>query len=145
MCIRDRTFIKENQTLEEALEVICEQVKSEIIENNKSVIIFSDREIKSGDSVVPSLMVVGKVHHYLIDAGIRLKASLISVSGEIRDSHDVACHISYGASALWPYLALEKVRELSIQNESLNISIEQAQENYRKSLNKGLLKIMSNI
>ena len=93
--------------------------------------------------MVPSLMVIGKVHHYLIDAGIRLKASLISVSGEIRDSHDVACHISYGASAVWPYLALEKVRELSIQNETLNISIEQAQENYRKSLNKGLLKIMS--
>ena len=137
------TFVKENKTLEEALDDICEKVKSEILENNKSVIIFSDREIKPGESVVPSLMVTGKVHHYLIDAGIRLKASLISVSGEIRDSHDVACHISYGASAVWPYLALEKVRELSIQNETLNISIEQAQENYRKSLNKGLLKIMS--
>ena len=35
------------------------------------------------------------------------------------------------------------MRELSIQNETLNISIEQAQENYRKSLNTGLLKIMS--
>ena len=137
------TFIKENKTLEEALDDICEKVKSEILENNKSVIIFSDRGIKPGESVVPSLMVIGKVHHYLIDAGIRLKASLISVSGEIRDSHDVACHIAYGASAVWPYLALEKVRELSIQNETLNISIEQAQENYRKSLNKGLLKIMS--
>lgn len=137
------TFIKENKTLEEALDDICEKVKSEILENNKSVIIFSDRGIKPGESVVPSLMVIGKVHHYLIDAGIRLKASLISVSGEIRDSHDVACHISYGASAVWPYLALEKIRELSIQNETLNISIEQAQENYRKSLNKGLLKIMS--
>lgn len=137
------TFIKENKTLEESLDDICEKVKSEILENNKSVIIFSDRGIKPGESVVPSLMVIGKVHHYLIDAGIRLKASLISVSGEIRDSHDVACHISYGASAVWPYLALEKVRELSIQNETLNISIEQAQENYRKSLNKGLLKIMS--
>ena len=137
------TFIKENKTLEESLDDICEKVKSEILENNKSVIIFSDRGIKQGESVVPSLMVIGKVHHYLIDAGIRLKASLISVSGEIRDSHDVACHISYGASAVWPYLALEKVRELSIQNETLNISIEQAQENYRKSLNKGLLKIMS--
>ncbi len=137
------TFIKENKTLEEALDDICIKVKSEILENKKSVIIFSDRGIKPGESVVPSLMVIGKVHHYLIDAGIRLKASLISVSGEIRDSHDVACHISYGASAVWPYLALEKVRELSIQNETLNISIEQAQENYRKSLNKGLLKIMS--
>ena len=137
------TFIKEENSLEEVLDSICEQVKFEILENNKSVIIFSDREIKSGESAVPSLMVIGKVHHNLIDAGIRLKASLISVSGEIRDSHDVACHISYGASAVWPYLALEKVRELSVQNENLNITIEQAQENYRKSLNKGLLKIMS--
>ncbi len=137
------TFVKKDMTLEDALDNICEKVKSEILENKKSVIIFSDRGIRSGDSVVPSLMVIGKVHHYLIDSGIRLKASLISVSGEIRDSHDVACHISYGASAVWPYLALEKVRELSIQNETLNISIEQAQENYRNSLNKGLLKIMS--
>ena len=137
------TFIKEENSLEEVLDSICEQVKFEISENNKSVIIFSDREIKSGESAVPSLMAIGKVHHNLIDAGIRLKASLISVSGEIRDSHDVACHISYGASAVWPYLALEKVRELSVQNENLNITIEQAQENYRKSLNKGLLKIMS--
>ncbi len=137
------TFVKEENSLEEVLDSICEQVKFEILENNKSVIIFTDREIKPGESVVPSLMVTGKVHHYLIDAGIRLKASLISVSGEIRDSHDVACHISYGASAVWPYLAIEKVRELSVQNENLNISIEQAQENYRKSLNKGLLKIMS--
>ena len=88
------TFIKENKTLEEALDDICEKVKSEILENNKSVIIFPDRGIKPGESVVPSLMVIGKVHHYLIDAGIRLKASLISVSGEIRDSHDVACHLS---------------------------------------------------
>jgi len=137
------TFIKEERSLEEVLDNICEQVKFEILENNKSVIIFSDREIKPGESVVPSLMAIGKVHHYMIDTGIRLKASLISVSGEIRDSHDVACHISYGSSAVWPYLALEKVRELSVQNENLNLSIEQAQENYRKSLNKGLLKIMS--
>ena len=137
------TFDKEEKSLEEALDNICEKVKFEILDNNKSVIIFSDREIKAGDSVVPSLMVTGKVHHYLIDAGIRLKASLISVSGEIRDSHDVACHISYGASAVWPYLAIEKARELSVQNENLNISVEQAQENYRKSLNTGLLKIMS--
>jgi len=137
------TFIKEENSLEEVLDSICEQVKFEILENNKSVIIFSDREIKPGESAVPSLMAIGKVHHNLIDAGIRLKASLISVSGEIRDSHDVACHISYGASAVWPYLALEKVRELSVHNENLNITVEQAQENYRKSLNKGLLKIMS--
>ena len=88
-------------------------------------------------------MVLAKVHHYLIEEGIRLKASLVVVSGEIRDSHDLACHIAYGASAVWPYLALEKVRQLALQNNELELSPVKAQENYRKSLNKGLLKIMS--
>ena len=72
-----------------------------------------------------------------------MKASLVVVSGEIRDSHDLACHIAYGASAVWPYLALERVRQLSLLAQDLNLSPEEAQENYSKALNKGLLKIMS--
>ena len=137
------SFNKKENTLEEALENVCEKVKLEILENKKSVIILSDRNIQEGESIIPSLMVVGRVHHFLIDSGIRLKASLISISGEIRDSHDVSCHIAYGASAVWPYLALEKVRQIALENENLDITVEQAQENYRSSLNKGLLKIMS--
>ena len=137
------SFKKVENTIEEALKIICETVKTEIIENKKSVIILSDRDLQIGESVLPSLMVLAKVHHYLIEEGIRLKASLVVVSGEIRDSHDLACHIAYGASAVWPYLALEKVRQLSLQNEELELSPSIAQENYRKSLNKGLLKIMS--
>ena len=137
------SFKKVENTIEEALKIICETVKTEIIENKKSVIILSDRDLQIGESVLPSLMVLAKVHHYLIEEGIRLKASLVVVSGEIRDSHDLACHIAYGASAVWPYLALEKVRQLSLQNEELELPPSIAQENYRKSLNKGLLKIMS--
>ena len=136
-------FQKVDHSIEDALKIICETIKEEIVENKKSVIILSDRVIKTGESVIPSLMVLAKVHHYLIDEGIRLKASLVVVSGEIRDSHDLACHIAYGASAVWPYLALEKVRQLALQNNELELSPVKAQENYRKSLNKGLLKIMS--
>jgi glutamate synthase (NADPH/NADH) large chain len=136
-------FQKVNHSIEDALKIICEKIKEEIVENKKSVIILSDRVIKTGESVIPSLMVLAKVHHYLIEEGIRLKASLVVVSGEIRDSHDLACHIAYGASAVWPYLALEKVRQLALQNNELELSPVKAQENYRKSLNKGLLKIMS--
>ena len=136
-------FQKVNHSIEDALKIICETIKEEIVENKKSVIILSDRVVKTGESVIPSLMVLAKVHHYLIEEGIRLKASLVVVSGEIRDSHDLACHIAYGASAVWPYLALEKVRQLALQNNELELSPVKAQENYRKSLNKGLLKIMS--
>ena len=137
------TYVKKETSLENSLIKLCEDVKKEIVENKKSVIILSDRTIKTGETAIPSLMALAKVHHFLIDEGIRLKASLVVVSGEVRDSHDLACHIAYGASAVWPYLALERVRQLSISSKDTNLTPEEAQENYRKALDKGLLKIMS--
>ena len=136
-------FNKEEIDIESALKRICEKVEKSITEKNKSLIILSDKDLVKGSSVLPSLLVVGTLHHYLIDKGIRLKASLIVASGEIRDAHDLACHISYGASAVWPYLALENVRKLAENTPDLGISVSEAQENYTKTLNKGLLKIMS--
>jgi glutamate synthase domain-containing protein 2/glutamate synthase domain-containing protein 1/glutamate synthase domain-containing protein 3 len=136
-------FNKEETDIESALKKICEKVEKSIIDKKKSLIILSDKDLIKGNSVLPSLLVVGTLHHYLIDKGIRLKASLIVASGEIRDAHDLACHISYGASAVWPYLALENVRKLAVNTPDLDISVSEAQENYTKTLNTGLLKIMS--
>jgi glutamate synthase domain-containing protein 2/glutamate synthase domain-containing protein 1/glutamate synthase domain-containing protein 3 len=136
-------FNKEEKDLQTALRDICVKVKDSIENKKKSLIILSDRDVKIGESIIPSLLVTGTLHHFLIENGIRLKASLIVASGEIRDSHDLACHISYGASAVWPYLALENVRKLVASEQNIELSIAEAQENYTKTLNKGLLKIMS--
>ena len=136
-------FNKEEKDLQTALRDICVKVKDSIENKKKSLIILSDRDVKIGESIIPSLLVTGTLHHFLIEKGIRLKASLIVASGEIRDSHDLACHISYGVSAVWPYLALENVRKLVASEEKIELSIAEAQENYTKTLNKGLLKIMS--
>ena len=136
-------FNKEEKDLQTALRDICVKVKDSIENKKKSLIILSDRDVKIGESIIPSLLVTGTLHHFLIENGIRLKASLIVASGEIRDSHDLACHISYGVSAVWPYLALENVRKLVASEENIELSIAEAQENYTKTLNKGLLKIMS--
>ena len=136
-------YNKAEQAIESALKELCEKVEDSIINKKKSLIILSDKNLKIGESVIPSLLVVGTLHHYLIKKGIRLQASLIVASGEIRDAHDLACHISYGASAVWPYLALENVRKLALSTPDLGISVAEAQENYTQTLNKGLLKIMS--
>ena len=136
-------FNKEEKDLQTALNDICVKVKDSIENKKKSLIILSDRDVKIGESIIPSLLVTGTLHHFLIENGIRLKASLIVASGEIRDSHDLACHISYGVSAVWPYLALENVRKLVESEQNIELSIAEAQENYTKTLNKGLLKIMS--
>ena len=136
-------FNKEEKDLQTALRDICVKVKDSIENKKKSLIILSDRDVKIGESIIPSLLVTGTLHHFLIENGIRLKSSLIVASGEIRDSHDLACHISYGVSAVWQYLALENVRKLVASEENIELSIAEAQENYTKTLNKGLLKIMS--
>ena len=136
-------FNKSDTDMESALKKLCEKAEESIINKKKSLIILSDKDLKIGESVIPSLLVIGTLHHYLIKKGIRLQASLIIASGEIRDAHDLACHISYGASAVWPYLALENVRKLALTTPDLGISVSEAQENYTQTLNKGLLKIMS--
>jgi len=86
-------FNKEEKDLQTALRDICVKVKDSIENKKKSLIILSDRDVKIGESIIPSLLVTGTLHHFLIENGIRLKASLIVASGEIRDSHDLACHI----------------------------------------------------
>ncbi len=136
-------FNKSDTDMESALKKLCEKAEESITNKKKSLIILSDKDLKIGESVIPSLLVIGTLHHYLIKKGIRLQASLIIASGEIRDAHDLACHISYGASAVWPYLALENVRKLALTTPDLGISVSEAQENYTQTLNKGLLKIMS--
>ncbi len=71
-----------------------------------------------------------------------MAASILAVSGEPRDAHDLACLIGFGASAVNPYLAIEEVRAMARAGRG-PVSPVEAQENYRASLEKGLLKIMS--
>ena len=107
-----------------------------------TIVILSDRETDAGRAPIPMVLAVGAVHHRLIDAGLRLSASIIAVSGEPRDAHDLACLIGFGASAANPYLAIEEVRGMAERGE-VAAGVVEAQENYRAALEKGLLKIMS--
>ncbi len=127
------------QGLRDALDDLCRQAEA-AVESGVTIIILSDREVDAARAPIPSLLAVGAVHHHLIATGQRLRASIVSVSGEPREAHDLACLIGFGASAVNPYLAIEQVRALA---EDLDRDPVEAQENYRESLEKGLLKIMS--
>jgi len=54
----------------------------------------------------------------------------------------MACLIGYGASAVYPYLAYQIIKDLCAKGE-VNLSVEEAIFNYKKALEEGLLKIMS--
>ncbi|MGH8874617.1 MAG: glutamate synthase large subunit, partial [Acidimicrobiia bacterium] len=114
----------------------------EAVRGGASIVVLSDREVDADHAPVPMLLAVGAVHHHLIDAGIRMRASLVVVSAEPRDSHDLACLIAFGASAVNPYLAIDQVRALAEQG-AVPVDPVVAQENYRSALQSGLLKVMS--
>ncbi len=124
-----------------ALEEICAEAEA-AVRDGATIVVLSDRATDDRNAPIPITLAVGAVHHHLIDVGLRLHASIIAVSGEPRDAHDLACLVGFGAAAVNPYLAIEQVRAMAVSGEVPQGAVE-AQENYRSSLEKGLLKIMS--
>ena len=60
-------FNKEEKDIQTALRDICVKVKDSIENKKKSLIILSDRDVKIGESIIPSLLVTGTLHHFLIE------------------------------------------------------------------------------
>ena len=91
---------------------------------------------------IHSLLVTGAVHHHLIRVGLRSECNLVIESGSARDSHHVACLLGFGATAIYPYVAYSVIEDLLARGELLG-DPQVCQKNFRKGINKGLLKIMS--
>jgi glutamate synthase (ferredoxin) len=127
--------------MERRLDEICAEA-ADAVRLGASILILSDRETSAEEAPVPILLAVGAVHHCLIDEGIRGDVSLVVVSGEPRDAHDIAALIGFGASAVNPYLAIDQVIDLA-RSGMVDIDPVTAQENYRTGMETGLLKIMS--
>jgi glutamate synthase domain-containing protein 2/glutamate synthase domain-containing protein 1/glutamate synthase domain-containing protein 3 len=128
--------------LEPAVSQLCLEAEK-AVDEGASLIVLSDREIDHEHVSIPMLMAVGAVHHALSLAGKRMRCSIIAETGEARDVHQAACLISYGASALCPYLAFETARELVEKGIWKEVTTAQAQRKYKAAVEKGLLKIMS--
>jgi len=120
---------------------LCDRAER-AVGDGATILVLSDREVDANRAPIPMVLAVGAVHHRLIDAGLRLHASIVAVSAEPRDAHDFACLVAFGASAVNPYLAIEQVRAMAAAGR-VPAGVVEAQENYRRALEKGLLKIMS--
>jgi glutamate synthase (ferredoxin) len=142
------------QGLEAAVRNLCDRAALAVA-SGKKILILSDRvggSIGENYSYIPPMLAVGAVHHHLIRQGLRMKASLVVDTAQCWSTHHFACLIGYGAAAVCPYLALESVRQwwadpkthkLMERGKIQSITIEQAQQNYRKAVEAGLLKILS--
>lgn len=122
--------------LEELAQQVVEAVKAKV-----SIVILSDREASLDALPMPVLLVLRRVIIALDKAGLRLRTSLVVDSGQIYETHHVACTIGFGAAALCPWLALEMARQGQLGSPEL--SPEAREKNLLAAYEGGLLKVMS--
>jgi glutamate synthase (NADPH/NADH) large chain/glutamate synthase (ferredoxin) len=132
--------------LKTALDRICAEAE-EAVNQKIEILILSDRATSAERVPIPSVLATGSVHHHLNRCRKRLRTSLVIDTGEARDTHQIACLFGFGATAVCPYLGYATVRQV-VATDTRNklgddITPEVAMANYRKALEKGLLKIMS--
>jgi glutamate synthase (NADPH/NADH) large chain/glutamate synthase (ferredoxin) len=128
------------------LDELCAEAQA-AVEEKRNVLILSDRATSTERVPVPTLLAIGTIHHHLNRIRKRMRASIVVETGEARDVHQVACCFGFGATAVCPYLGYATVRQLVAADKGKNklgdISFEKAMTNYRKAIEKGILKIMS--
>jgi glutamate synthase (ferredoxin) len=140
-----------------AVKDLCARAEA-AVDSGASYLLLSDRGVDADNAPIPMLLAVGAVHHHLIRAGKRMRASILVETAEAREDHHIACLIGFGASLVHPYLAYEMVAEMAASKArevaegakaeggstaSPAISVETALGNYRTALQDGLLRIMS--
>ncbi|MGI3899114.1 MAG: glutamate synthase large subunit [Janthinobacterium lividum] len=107
-----------------------------------NIIILSDRMMGPDRIPIPALLATAAVHHHLIRKGLRTSVGLVVETGEAREVHHFACLAGYGAEAINPYLAFESLSTLA-KDFPEEVDHAHAVKSYIKSIDKGLLKVMS--
>ena len=107
-----------------------------------SLLILSDRNADQENLPIPSMLGLGYLNLALNATGQRLRTSIILDVGDVRTAHQVSCLLSYGASSVCPYLALETV--LASEDPKLNhLFPADREKNYIKGLKDGVLRVMA--
>jgi glutamate synthase (NADPH/NADH) large chain len=127
--------------LEAALEKLAAEAVA-AVKSGKVIVVLSDRTLSPNTLTIPALFATGAVHHALIAAGLRCDANIVVKTGAARDPHQIAALIGFGATAVYPYLAYQSILQM-VRSGEIQVKAEKALMNYRKGIDKGLLKVMS--
>ena len=125
--------------LERALDNLFSQIDAAYAEGY-NIIILSDRGVDKTHAAIPAILATSAVEQYLIRTKKRTAVSIILETAEVRDVHQAAMCLSYGARAINPYLAHEAISEL-IDQKLLDKDYHTAIDDYNKAIINGIVKI----
>ena len=127
--------------LREAWDRLCQEAARAVSEG-ANYLVLTDRNVDASMAVIPSVLAVSAVHHYLISVKKRVQTALVVETGEMREVMHAALLLGFGASAVNPYMAFAILEDL-VAKQAVQLNYETAEKNYVKSLCKGLLKVLS--
>ena len=128
--------------LKASLDILVNKIAMDVKEDGVRTVILDDRVLNAQTKVMPMLMVVGRLNQYLLKKGVRQLVSIIVVTGEMHDSHMAASMIAFGAAAIYPYMFYQTVAMME-RRKNTDVDLAPILKKVRKSINAGLLKIMS--
>ena len=128
-----------NTSLENAINELFVSV-DKAYHNGSNIIVLSDRGVDENHVAIPSLLATSAVEQYLIRTKKRTAISIILETAEMRDVHQAAMLLGYGARAINPYLAHECIAEL-IDQKLLDKDYHTAIDDYNKAILSGIVKI----
>ncbi|MEM6531731.1 MAG: glutamate synthase large subunit [Myxococcota bacterium] len=130
------------RALRDALDRIAARARDAVERGNYSILILSHREVSNERLPVPSILSLRATVTELNRWGKRLETSIVLEAGDVFTTHQLACCVSFGATAVCPRLALEIAR-FHPHKGLKDGSPEQREANLISALEQGLLKIMS--
>ena len=129
-------------SLKDRIEAIREEAETSVREGS-SCLILSDRNISNQKASIPSILTVGAVHSHLVKNGLRGYCSLNVECSDALDTHSFAVLIGVGATTVNPYLAIDSIYQRFEKKLFGKNDFESCVEKFKKSVDAGLLKIMS--
>lgn len=126
-------------SLQQALDDLLISVDREY-KNGANVMVLSDRGVDENHVAIPSLLATSAVEQHLVRTKKRTAISIILETAEVRDVHQAAMCLGYGARAINPYLAHECIAEM-IDQKLLDKDYHTAIDDYNKAIINGIVKI----
>ncbi len=131
-----------SSSLKDRIEAIRVEAETSVREGS-TCIILSDKNISNQKATIPSILVVGAVHSYLVKQGLRGYCSLNVECSDALDTHSFAVLIGVGATTVNPYLAIDSIYQRFEKKLFGKSDFESCVVKFKKSIDAGLLKIMS--
>jgi glutamate synthase (ferredoxin) len=114
-----------------ALERIRDEVEAQMI-HKPAMILLTDRDATEKRAALPVMLAVGAAWQEAVRAGGH-RVPIVVESGQVIETHHFAMLVAVGASAVYPYLAMELAAEAAIDGAA----------HYRTAVEAGLRKVLA--